>query len=88
VLTGVRRCGKSVLLNMLRQQSKEKDYFFNFEDERLVTFSLNDFQLLYEIFDDAERLLENIVFIELKRRFQQIYYHKEKKNAISLFKKI
>ncbi|EKD91916.1 MAG: hypothetical protein ACD_29C00307G0003 [uncultured bacterium] len=88
MLTGVRRCGKSVLLNMLRQQSKEKDYFFNFEDERLVTFSLNDFQLLYEIFDDAERLLENIVFIELKRRFQQIYYHKEKKNAISLFKKI
>lgn len=50
VLTGVRRCGKSVILNTLRQQAKEKDYYFNFEDERLATFVSDDFQLLYEVF--------------------------------------
>ncbi len=50
VLTGVRRCGKSVVLNTIRRQMKEKDYYFNFEDERLVTFISDDFQLLYEVF--------------------------------------
>ncbi|OGT39531.1 MAG: ATP-binding protein [Gammaproteobacteria bacterium RIFCSPHIGHO2_12_FULL_36_30] len=50
VLTGVRRCGKSVLLNMLRRDAKERDYFFNFEDERLATFTVDDFQLLYQVF--------------------------------------
>lgn len=50
VLTGIRRCGKSVLLNLLRQNTKEKDFYFNFEDERLVTFCVDDFQLLYQVF--------------------------------------
>lgn len=50
VLTGIRRCGKSVLLDMMRQQAKEKDYYFNFEDERLTTFTSDDFQLLYSVF--------------------------------------
>ena len=50
VLTGVRRCGKSVLLNLLRKDLKEKDYFFNFEDERLLGFTVEHFQLLYEVF--------------------------------------
>lgn len=50
VITGVRRCGKSVLLHQIRQQNKEKDYYFNFEDERLVSFTVDDFQLLYSVF--------------------------------------
>lgn len=50
VITGVRRCGKSVLLHQVRQQCKEKDYYFNFEDERLVSFTVDDFQLLYSVF--------------------------------------
>ena len=50
VITGVRRCGKSVLMNKIRMQSKERDYYFNFEDDRLATFNSNDFQLLFETF--------------------------------------
>src|SRR3990167_11496365 len=50
VLTGVRRCGKSVLLNVIRNQLAERDYYFNFEDERLATFTSDDFQLLYQVF--------------------------------------
>lgn len=50
VITGVRRCGKSVLMNKARMQSTEQDYYFNFEDDRLAAFTSSDFQLLYEVF--------------------------------------
>lgn len=49
VITGVRRCGKSVLLHHCRQQSTERDYYFNFEDERLAMFTSEHFQMLYEV---------------------------------------
>ena len=50
VITGIRRCGKSVLLQQLRHQLKERDFFFNFDDERLVNFTVSDFQTLQECF--------------------------------------
>ena len=50
VITGLRRCGKSVLMNRIKAQAKERDYYFNFEDDRLATFTSDDFQLLYETF--------------------------------------
>jgi len=50
VISGVRRCGKSTLLHEIRSKNTEKDYYFNFDDERLVNFSVDDFQLLYEVF--------------------------------------
>lgn len=50
VLTGIRRCGKSVLQQYARSKIQQKDYYLNFEDERLVSFELQDFQTLQEIF--------------------------------------
>jgi len=50
VITGIRRCGKSTLLHQIRHIQAEKDYFLNFDDDRLVRFTADDFQLLYEIF--------------------------------------
>ena len=50
VFTGMRRSGKSVLMHYLRQKAQEKDYYFNFEDERLARFTADDFQLLYKVF--------------------------------------
>lgn len=50
ILTGLRRSGKSTLLQYVRRKQKDKDYYFNFDDERLATFKLEDFQALYEIF--------------------------------------
>lgn len=50
IITGIRRCGKSVLLQQLRNQLKEQDFFFNFDDERLVNFTVSDFQTLQECF--------------------------------------
>jgi predicted AAA+ superfamily ATPase len=51
VISGVRRAGKSTLLNQIISRFYEKGvYYFNFEDERLVDFDVNDFNSLYETF--------------------------------------
>lgn len=50
VITGIRRCGKSVLLQQIRHRQKEQDYCLNFDDERLVHFKVEDFQMLNEVF--------------------------------------
>lgn len=50
IISGVRRCGKSVLLHQIRNQQKEQDYFLNFDDDRLARFTVDHFQDLYELF--------------------------------------
>lgn len=50
VISGVRRCGKSVLLQQIRSQQAERDFYLNFDDERLISFKVGDFQTLYEAF--------------------------------------
>lgn len=50
VISGVRRCGKSVLLQQIRREMPQSDYFFNFDDDRLARFAQSDFQTLYEVF--------------------------------------
>lgn len=52
VITGIRRCGKSSVLQMIRNQAGEgqRDFFISFDDDRLATFGLDDFQKLLECF--------------------------------------
>ncbi|MFQ9794094.1 ATP-binding protein [Bacteroides uniformis] len=50
IISGVRRCGKSVLLQQIRDRLPQKDYFFNFDDDRLGNFTVGNFQQLYEVF--------------------------------------
>ncbi len=51
VVSGVRRCGKSTLLNqVIGDHYKDGVYYLNFEDERLVDFTVEDFNDLYEVF--------------------------------------
>lgn len=50
VISGVRRCGKSTFLNELRKILPEKNYYLNFDDDRLMHFSVDDFQALLELF--------------------------------------
>lgn len=52
VISGVRRCGKSVLLQQIRDRRKERDYYLNFDDERLIHFTVEDFQTLSEVFTE------------------------------------
>jgi predicted AAA+ superfamily ATPase len=49
VISGMRRSGKSTLLaQIIRKYYSDGVYYFNFEDERLVDFHLEDFNRLYE----------------------------------------
>ncbi len=49
ILTGVRRCGKSTWLQKCRQDSPQSHYYVNFDDDRLVSFALSDFQVMLEL---------------------------------------
>ena len=66
VITGMRRCGKSVLLHHLRNTLVESCYYFNFEDERLVTFSSDDFQTLQEVFVELFGIQKTFYFDEIQ----------------------
>lgn len=80
VVSGVRRSGKSTLLNQIISDLYKKGvYYFNFEDERLVDFNVEDFNNLYEVFlelygekkvfffDEVQNVLQWEVFV---RRMQ------------------
>lgn len=49
VVSGIRRCGKSTLLGQL-MQNFETFYYLNFDDERLINFTVEDFRELMIIF--------------------------------------
>ena len=49
VITGLRRVGKSTLLAQIaKKYLGQKFYYINFEDERLLNFTTNDFDSLHE----------------------------------------
>lgn len=51
IIAGIRRTGKSTLLRQIMDRYyKNKCYYFHFEDERLLNFSKEDFNTLYEVF--------------------------------------
>ncbi len=67
VLSGLRRCGKSVLLEHVRRlRSSEGDYYFNFEDERLVNFTLDDFEVLHQTFISLYGVQNTFYFDEIQ----------------------
>lgn len=67
VLSGIRRCGKSVLLEHIRRaHGSGNDYYFNFEDERLVNFSAEDFEGLHQTFISLYGVQTNFYFDEIQ----------------------
>lgn len=67
VLSGVRRCGKSVLLAYVRRlQGINNDYYFNFEDERLVTFGTEDFEILHQTLISLYGVQKNFYLDEIQ----------------------
>jgi uncharacterized protein len=66
VITGIRRCGKSTLLQQIRVEQVEKDYFINFDDERLIQFCVEDFQILYETFIELFGVQKTFYFDEIQ----------------------
>lgn len=66
IITGIRRCGKSVLLTQFKKNQHENDYYINFDDDRLHTFNIDDFERLYEIFIDLFGVQSTFYFDEIQ----------------------
>lgn len=67
VLSGIRRCGKSVLLEHARRISGSgNDYYFNFEDERLVNFETEDFEVLHQTLISLYGVQKNFYLDEIQ----------------------
>lgn len=66
VITGIRRCGKSTLLQQIRHKLTDKDYYLNFDDERLIQFRVDDFQVLLEIFIELFGQQKTFYFDEIQ----------------------
>lgn len=67
IITGVRRCGKSTLLYILKNylKLKEKEYFYvNFNDERLVDFSIEDFQKVLDFLNEQGYKENSYLFLD------------------------
>lgn len=66
ILSGIRRCGKSTLMQQIRAINSEKDYYLNFDDERLLHFTIEDFQKLHETFIELFGLQKTFYFDEIQ----------------------
>lgn len=49
IVAGLRRVGKSTLMNEIRKDHLNESYFVNFDDERLFDFTIEDFQTMQEL---------------------------------------
>lgn len=49
IVSGIRRCGKSTLLQQINKTFNNRSIYLNFEDPRLAGFDLGDFNRLHEI---------------------------------------
>jgi len=49
ILCGIRRCGKSTVLQQIRASTKTENIYLNFEDPRLAGFDLSDLNRLHDI---------------------------------------
>lgn len=66
IISGIRRCGKSTIMRLLQQELPESDYFFNFDDERLIQFHVDDFQTLLEVFIELYGKQSTFYFDEIQ----------------------
>jgi len=67
VVTGIRRCGKSFLLKIIKDELKlkDKDYFYvNFNDDRLVKFEVEDFQKIIDFINEQDYKEKCFLFID------------------------
>lgn len=85
IISGIRRCGKSTLLNQIRTKDC---YYINFDDDRLINFTVEDFQTMYEtlieLFGEKEIFLfDEIQNIKAWERFVRRLHDDKKKVFIT-----
>lgn len=88
IISGLRRSGKSTIQRLLQKKFHQSDYYLNFDDERLVNFHLEDFQMLLEVFielfgEQSIFYFDEIQNIEGWERFIRRLYEQGKKIYIT-----
>jgi len=67
VIKGARRCGKSTLLKQLVHEKFNQNFFyFNFDEERIANFKVEDFQSLMEVFIELFGDKKTVFFDEIQ----------------------
>ncbi len=88
IISGIRRSGKSTLQRLLQLELAKSDYYLNFDDERLVQFKVEDFQMLLEVLiemfgEQSTFYFDEIQNIEGWERFVRRLYEQGKKIYIT-----
>ena len=88
ILSGIRRSGKSTIQRMLQLELAKSDYYFNFDDERLVQFQVEGFSNAVggahrAVRDQSTFYFDEIQNIEGWERFIRRLYEQGKKIYIT-----
>ena len=88
IVSGIRRCGKSTLVQHIRGNNHENKYSINFDDNRLVGFTSEDFEKLNEAFHELYEPEKTYYFDEIQNvagweRFVRRLYNEGKKIYIT-----
>ncbi len=88
IISGIRRSGKSTIQRLLQLELAKADYYLNFDDERLIHFQVEDFQMLLEVFielfgEQSSFYFDEIQNIEGWERFVRRLYEQGKKIYIT-----
>ncbi|MDR3624261.1 MAG: ATP-binding protein [Chlamydiales bacterium] len=88
ILSGIRRSGKSTIQRLLQLELVKSDYYLNFDDERLIRFQVEDFQVLLETLielfgEQSTFYFDEIQNIEGWERFVRRLYEQGKKIYIT-----
>jgi len=63
IITGIRRCGKSSLLNIISKKIKEKFVYINFDDIRLSDFKISDFEELEGLVSEMHGIKTKVTYL-------------------------
>lgn len=67
IISGIRRCGKSTLMRQILKKHYEGHvYYVDFEDERFVNFTTQDFNLLHEVLIEIYGVKQIFFFDEIQ----------------------
>jgi len=88
IISGIRRSGKSTIQRLLQLELAKSDYYLNFDDERLIRFQIEDFQMLLEVLielfgEQSTFYFDEIQNIEGWERFVRRLYEQGKKIYIT-----
>lgn len=88
ILSGMRRSGKSTIQRFIQRELAPSDSYLNFDDERLIQFQVEDFQVLLEVFIELFGEQTTFYFDEIQNikgweRFARRLYEQGKKIYIT-----